>query len=111
MDIQTIYECNSYNDTRQCKWRSRAEASDLEYTTSIANLGSSTNGIVEWHTSHLSSQQLHRQLFVVLHNLNSYLTKLSDNGHGGALPQVEDSGMGGQVRMEPCVLYVMEMTR
>jgi hypothetical protein len=81
-----------YNDPRQCKWRSRSEASDPEFTAPIAHVASSTNGIVEWQTAHLSNQ-LRGQLFVVRHNQNSYTIKLTDDGLGST--QVENRGTGG----------------
>jgi IPT/TIG domain/Kelch motif/Glucose / Sorbosone dehydrogenase len=81
-----------HNDPRQCKWRSRSEASDPDYTAPIAHVDASTNGIVEWQTAHMSNQ-LRGQLFVVRHNKNSYTVKLSANGLGSI--QVQDRGTGG----------------
>jgi IPT/TIG domain/Glucose / Sorbosone dehydrogenase len=81
-----------YNDTRQCRWRSRSEASDAEYTRPIANVASSTNGIVEWESAHFSNQ-LRGQLFVGRHNSNSYTIRLAADGLSSL--QVTDRSTGG----------------
>jgi glucose/arabinose dehydrogenase len=81
-----------YNDTRQCKWQSRSEPSDAEYTAPTALVDASTNGIVKWQTVHFSNQ-LRGQLFVTRHNQNSYTVKLAADGLSAT--QVQDRGTGG----------------
>jgi IPT/TIG domain/Glucose / Sorbosone dehydrogenase len=81
-----------YNDTRQCRWRSRSEASDANYTAPIALVEASTNGIVEWQTAHFSNQ-LRGQLFVTRHNSNASSVKLAADGLSAV--QVQDRGIGG----------------
>jgi Glucose / Sorbosone dehydrogenase/IPT/TIG domain len=83
-----------YNDTRQCKWRSRSEQSDSQYTAPIALVDDSMNGIVEWQTAHFSNQ-LRGQLFVTQFGSNgkAYSVKLAADGLSSI--QLQDRGTGG----------------
>jgi IPT/TIG domain/Glucose / Sorbosone dehydrogenase len=81
-----------YNDTRQCKFRSREEASDAEFTAPIAKVGASTNGILEWQSAHFANQ-LRGQLLITKYNGDSSTVKLAANGLSSI--QVTSRGTGG----------------